>query len=124
MPCGQCMARASSRSILHVPHISKIPRRIRYDFKYFVKVIWKLIIGGAGLGGGILMKLGDKDISSTSGVRIGLVENANIHKHLHISDGICIFQIQMISSDIWEDLPSSEFAYGARSIPEMISVIK
>ena len=68
MPCGQCMARASSRSILHVPHISKIPRRIRYDFKYFVKVIWKLIIGGAGLGGGILMKLGDKDISSTKPV--------------------------------------------------------
>ena len=42
---------------------------------------------------GTLIKLGDKDISSTNGVRIDLVENANIHKHLHISDGICIFQI-------------------------------
>ena len=31
-------------------------------------------------GGGILMKLGDKDISSTSEARIGSVENLNIHK--------------------------------------------
>ena len=31
---------------------------------------------------GTLIKLGDKDVSSTNGVRIDLVENANTHKHL------------------------------------------
>ena len=56
------------------------------------KSFGNLQLGKPDWGGGILMKLGDKDISSTSGVRIGLVENLNIHKHLNISDGICIFQ--------------------------------
>ena len=47
--------------------------------------------------GGILMKLGDKNIISTSGDRIGSVEISIFTKHLHISDGICILHIQMVS---------------------------
>ena len=123
--CGQDMAKASYRSNLALStHFGKFPKRSNMKPNILSKSFGKLQLGEQDWWEGTLIKLGDKDVSSTNGVCIDLVENANIHKHLHISDGICIFQIQMISSDIWEDLPSSEFAYGARSIPEMISVIK
>ena len=65
------------------------------------KSFGNLQLGEQDWGEGILMKLGDKDISSTNGVRIGLVENSNIHKHLHLSDGICIFQIHPTSGMIY-----------------------
>ena len=34
MPCGQYMAEASLGQIFHVPHISKVPRMIKCDFKH------------------------------------------------------------------------------------------
>ena len=71
----------------------KIPEGSNVTSNLLSKSFGNLQLGEQDWGEGILMKLGDKDISSTNGVRIGLVENANIHKHLHISDGICIFQI-------------------------------
>ena len=46
------------------------------------KSFGKLQLGEQDWWEGTLIKLGDKDVSSTNGVRIDLVENANIHKHL------------------------------------------
>ena len=50
---------------------------------FFVKVIWRITVERTRLvGRDIDIYLGDKDVSSTYGVRIDLVENANTHKHL------------------------------------------
>ena len=92
--CGQNMAKASYRSNLALStHFGKFPKRSNMKPNILSKSFGKLRLGEQDWWEGTLIKLGDKDVSSTNGVRIDLVENANIHKHLHISDGICIIQI-------------------------------
>ena len=62
----------------------KISQTIKYEVKHFVKVIWKVAVGKQDWWEGTLIKLGDKDVSSTNGVRIDLVENQQTQTFAHL----------------------------------------
>ena len=68
------MAKSSYRSDLEFHTFRKISQTIIYEVKHFVKVIWKVAVGKQDWWEGTLIKLGDKDVSSTNGVCIDLVE--------------------------------------------------
>ena len=81
--CGQSMAKASYRSNLALStHFEKFPKRSNMKSNILSKSFGKLQLGEQDWWEGTLIKLGDKDVSSTNGVRIDLVEkwptNANI----------------------------------------------
>ena len=81
--CGQDMAKASYRPNLALStHFEKFPKRSNMKSNILSKSFGNLQLGEQDWWEGTLIKLGDKDISSTNGVRIDLVENANTHKHL------------------------------------------
>ena len=80
--CGQDMAKAFFGQILHYPHISKIFPKGKIRSQHFVKVIWRITVERTKLVGRDIDIIGHENVSSTNGVRIDLVENANTHKHL------------------------------------------
>ena len=81
--CGQGMAKPSYWSYLALStHFEKFPKRSNMKSNILSKSFGNLQSGEQDWWEGTLIKLGDKDVSSTNGVCIDLVENANIHKHL------------------------------------------
>ena len=91
--CGQNMAKASYRSNLALStHFEKFPKRSNMKSNILSKSFGRLQLGEQDWWEGTLIKLGDKDVSSTNGVRIDLVENANTHKQLQSLMVFCIFQ--------------------------------
>ena len=73
--CGQCMAKASYRSNLALStHFEKFPKRSNMKSNILSKSFGRLQLGEQDWWEGTLITLGDKDVSSTNGVRIDLVE--------------------------------------------------
>ena len=72
--CGQNMAKASYRSNLEFHTFQKISQTKYVRSNILSKSFGKLQLGEQDWLEGTLIKLDDKDISSTNGVRIDLVE--------------------------------------------------
>ena len=122
--CGQDMAKAFIGQILHYPHISKNFPKGKIRSQHFVKVIWKITVERTRLvGRDIDIYLGDKDVSSTYGVRIDLVKNANTHKHLQ-----SLMAFASSKLNWFHQTPGMfsiiGFGYGAGSLPKMTSVLE
>ena len=114
--CGQDMAKAFFGQILHYPQISNNLPKGQIWSQHFVKIIWKITVERARLVGM------DIDII-LQWVRIDLLENANRQNicnlwwFLHLSNLIDF--IRHLGCFL-----SSDFGYGAGSIPKMTSVLE